>query len=210
VFIGADFARGEDKTVVLYKETEGCGQPGCVRCRNSKEAFARIDGWNQARKQEKVSGTLANLLTDEATKTVFTQIDAYFDGQIKAKNQEAEKTQAEIDAREATIRALREKRNTLRKEVDELTATREAVKKAVKPAVERGNFYYLSSRTGDSAGHYVERWNDGKTKCHSCQAARYNGKCWAATQVSAYPSYGRLFYSAAQFDKDAAAAAAKV
>lgn len=165
----------------------GCGKPGCILCARSKKAFANLEGWNEARKGNKVG---------------LEGVDSYFEGQIKAKNQE-------IDRLNAQIKPLREKRDAIKAEVELLEKARKAVADvAPKPETirKRGSFYYLPSRTGESGGHYIERFLDNKeplTRC-SCQAGMFGRRCWAQEEVRTRP-FGNIhrksYLTPAAFDR---------
>jgi hypothetical protein len=198
---------GDVKNFKIYMrpEIEGCGKPDCRQCRNSKEGFARIDGWNKAREDSKKLG-LAETLTDNSLRTITTQIDGYFDGQIKAKRQE-------IDANEKKRQELADRSVALAGEIADLQTARDTVAKAVTSALpkERGEFYYFPSRSGESGGHYIERFKDG-TMTDTCQAGQFGRACWARTSLSNMAEYTRSLYrsgyTASEFDVRAKEASA--
>lgn len=86
------------------------------------------------------------------------------------------------------------------KALDEAVSVRDAVKRALVPAPRE--LAYLSSRTGDSVGHFIERFPDGRTTC-SCPAARYNHSCWAQKVISYLRNRGDQSYGYPATDFDA-------
>lgn len=46
--------------------------------------------------------------------------------------------------------------------------------------------YYVTSRSGKTNGHYIERFKDGTVTC-TCPGFVNNNKCWASTGVSNSP-----------------------
>jgi cell division protein FtsB len=208
IHLGVDLAAEgvTDKTVLTY--TEGCGKPDCRECRRSREAFARIDGWNAARKKEKLG--LAETLTNNSLKTITTQIDGYFEGQIKAKEQAIDINAQRVDAIRAEIERLNNKNTALHAEIKELKLARDTVAKAVTQSIpkERGQLFHRASRTGESGGHYIERFKDGTMTC-TCQAAIYGSECWAQRELRISGNAYKFWGTATAFDREVAAARAR-
>lgn len=207
MYIGADLAAAgtTDKTVV-FVDREGCGNPNCIPCRNSREGFARIKGWNQAKEEASMpSGSLANMLETKTMETFTREIDGYFDGQIKGKKQVLETLNRQIVD-------LTTRRNALKGELDVIENARKAVAAVVTtPPKERGSFYYFYSRSGESGGHYVERFAGGQTTC-SCQAGVFGRKCWAQERVTFSPFSNvsnKLYVTPEEFDRKKSLATAQ-
>jgi hypothetical protein len=207
---------GDVKNFKIYMrpEIEGCGKPDCRQCRNSKEGFARIDGWNKAREEsKKMTSGLAQTLTDNSLRTITTQIDGYFDGQIKAKEQVITSNRERARQLRAEIEKLNDNNVTLNSEIKDLKTARDTVAKAVKSALpkERGEFFYFPSRSGESGGHYIERFKDG-TMTDTCQAGQFGRACWARTSLSNMAEHTRSLYrsgyTASEFDVRAKEASA--
>ena len=94
------------------------------------------------------------------------------------------------------VNAARAKREQTAARIKEIEAAIKQINDLSKtgvPSKERVAKYYLMSRSGESRGHYVEKFSDGTFAC-TCQGFTFNKHCWAVDTINTGRDTGKYGY----------------